>query len=64
MFLRAAASTRTIAGTLVTSLADHGVSQVRGVVGNALNPLTDAMRTEHRVDWIGVRHEEAGAVSG
>lgn len=53
--------TRTIAGTIVTALADHGVRQVWGVVGDALNPLTDSIRTEDRVEWIGVRHEEAGA---
>ena len=52
---------RTIAGTIVTALADHGVTQVWGVVGDALNPLTDSIRTEDRVEWIGVRHEEAGA---
>ncbi|GIG54869.1 thiamine pyrophosphate-dependent enzyme [Demequina activiva] len=52
---------RTIAGDIVTALADHGVTQVWGVVGDALNPLTDAIRTEERVEWIGVRHEEAGA---
>ena len=52
---------KTVAGSIVTALADHGVTQVWGVVGDALNPVTDAIRTEDRVEWIGVRHEEAAA---
>ena len=51
----------TIAELLVESLAEHGVTSVWGVVGDALNPVTDAIRREDRVEWIGVRHEEAGA---
>ena len=51
----------TVAELLIESLADHGVTQVWGVVGDALNPVTDAIRREHRIEWIGVRHEEAGA---
>ncbi len=45
---------------LVDALADHGVTQVCGVVGDALNPLTDAIRTRGRRVG-GVRHEEAAA---
>lgn len=51
----------TVAETIVTAIADLGVSHVWGVVGDALNPLTDAIRREERLEWIGVRHEEAGA---
>ncbi|HEX3897565.1 MAG TPA: thiamine pyrophosphate-dependent enzyme, partial [Mycobacteriales bacterium] len=51
----------TIAEMLVTSLADLGVRTMWGVVGDALNPVTDAIRREHRVEWIGVRHEEVAA---
>jgi pyruvate dehydrogenase (quinone) len=51
----------TTAELLVTSLADHGVTQVWGVVGDALNPVTDAIRREERMSWIGVRHEEVAA---
>jgi len=35
----------TIAAHVVTALAYHGVTQVWGVVGDALNPFTDAIRT-------------------
>lgn len=51
----------TIADLIITALADHGVRQVWGVVGDALNPVTDAIRREERMEWLGVRHEEAAA---
>lgn len=51
----------TVAELLIEALADHGVTHVWGVVGDALNPVTDAIRREERVEWVGVRHEEAGA---
>ncbi|MGB0101643.1 MAG: thiamine pyrophosphate-dependent enzyme [Nocardioides sp.] len=51
----------TVAELLIESLAEHGVTEVWGVVGDALNPVTDAIRREDRVAWMGVRHEEAGA---
>lgn len=51
----------TVAETIVTALAELGVKNVWGVVGDALNPLTDALRTEERLQWIGVRHEEVAA---
>lgn len=51
----------TVASTLVTALAEHGVRSVWGVVGDALNPVTDAISREERIEWVGVRHEEAGA---
>ncbi len=51
----------TVAELLIESLAEYGVTTVWGVVGDALNPVTDAIRREERIEWIGVRHEEAGA---
>jgi pyruvate dehydrogenase (quinone) len=51
----------TVADVLIAALADHGVTQVWGVVGDALNPVTDAIRREDRIEWVGVRHEETGA---
>lgn len=51
----------TIAESIIEALAEHGVTTVWGVVGDALNPVTDAIRREERVEWIGVRHEEAAA---
>ncbi|MET9486099.1 thiamine pyrophosphate-dependent enzyme [Nocardia sp. NPDC006630] len=51
----------TVAEMIVTALADEGVTQIWGVVGDALNPITDAIRREDRIEWIGVRHEEVAA---
>lgn len=50
-----------VAEHIVGALADHGVTQVWGVVGDALNPLTDAIRRDGRIEWISVRHEEAAS---
>lgn len=54
-------STPTVAESLVQSLVDAGVTQVFGVVGDALNPVTDAIRRREDIEWIGVRHEETAA---
>src|SRR6202046_3727575 len=51
----------TVAESIIDALAELGVTHVWGVVGDALNPVTDAIRREERVEWIGVRHEEGGA---
>src|SRR5689334_17242763 len=51
----------TVAELLIQALADYGVKSVWGVVGDALNPVTDAIRREDRIEWVGVRHEEAAA---
>ncbi|MEU2233823.1 thiamine pyrophosphate-dependent enzyme [Streptomyces vietnamensis] len=52
---------RTVAQVIVDGLADLGVDRVFGVVGDALNPITDAVRTTEGIDWTGFRHEEAAA---
>lgn len=52
---------RTVARVVVDALSELGVRQVFGVVGDALNPLTDALRTTDGVEWVGCRHEEAAA---
>jgi len=53
--------TRTVSDVIVEALVDQGVRQVFGVVGDALNSFTDAIRRTDDIDWIGVRHEEVGA---
>ena len=50
-----------VAESIVSALARQGVTTVWGVVGDALNPVTDAIRRQDGMEWIGVRHEEAGA---
>lgn len=52
---------KTVSKVIVASLADYGVTHAWGVVGDALNPITDAIREEPRMEWIGVRHEEVAA---
>lgn len=54
---------KTVAELLVDTLAQLGVEHVFGVVGDALNPFTHALDADDRVEWIGVRHEEGGALS-
>ncbi|WP_318216708.1 thiamine pyrophosphate-dependent enzyme [Streptomyces sp. SCL15-6] len=52
---------RTVAQVIVDALSELCVRQVFGVVGDALNPLTDAIRTTDGLEWVGCRHEEAAA---
>jgi pyruvate dehydrogenase (quinone) len=54
---------RTVAEMLIETLGEIGVRQVFGVVGDALNPLTDAIRRQKVIEWIGVRHEEGAALA-
>ena len=51
----------TVAQSIVHALAAHGVTQAWGVVGDALNPITDSIRHAPQISWTGVRHEEAAA---
>ena len=52
---------RTVAEDLVDTLARAGVRQIYGVVGDSLNPVTDALRRKGTIKWVDVRHEESGA---
>ena len=54
---------QTVAEFLVATLYDIGVRQIFGVVGDALNPFTDAIRRHKDMEWIGVRHEEGAALA-
>ena len=47
---------------LVERLIAFGVERIYAVVGDSLNPVTDAVRrSEGGLGWVHVRHEEAGA---
>src|ERR1700684_2662887 len=50
-----------LADQLVARLAEAGIERIYGVVGDSLNPVTDALRLNNKVKWIHVRHEEVGA---
>ncbi|MDQ8046323.1 MAG: thiamine pyrophosphate-binding protein, partial [Patulibacter sp.] len=52
---------RTVAELLIDTLEDLGVTHVFGVVGDALNPVTDAIRRSDQLTWVGCRHEEVAA---
>jgi thiamine pyrophosphate-dependent acetolactate synthase large subunit-like protein len=50
-----------MAGLIVKTLAAAGVKRIYGVVGDSLNGLTEALRTQKTVERIGLRHEEVAA---
>ena len=54
---------QTVGELLTSALADVGVNQVFGIVGDALNAFTDAIRRDKRLAWLGVRHEEGAALA-
>src|SRR5882757_4572659 len=54
---------QTVGELFASTLAELGVRQVFGVVGDALNPFTDAIRRDKRLQWLGVRHEEGAALA-
>ena len=49
------------ASYLLETLTQAGVSRIYGVVGDSLNGLTEALRRQKAVAWVGTRHEEAAA---
>ncbi|NKG20766.1 ubiquinone-dependent pyruvate dehydrogenase [Paeniglutamicibacter terrestris] len=51
----------TIAETMIATLKANGVKRIYGVAGDSLNGLTDAMRKDGSISWLGVRHEETAA---
>jgi pyruvate dehydrogenase (quinone) len=50
-----------VAEHLVDVLAKAGVGRIYGVVGDSLNPVTDAIRRRGTLQWVDVRHEETAA---
>jgi pyruvate dehydrogenase (quinone) len=52
---------RTVAENLVDTLAESGVQRIYGIVGDSLNPVTDAIRRNGKIRWVHVRHEETAA---
>ncbi|HZZ60827.1 MAG TPA: thiamine pyrophosphate-dependent enzyme [Roseiarcus sp.] len=53
---------QTVAGILVEALEKIGVRQIFGLIADSLNPIGDALR-HSKIEWIGVRHEEGGALA-
>jgi pyruvate dehydrogenase (quinone) len=52
---------RIVADFMAETLKQAGVKRVYGVVGDSLNGFTDSLRRLGGVEWIHMRHEEAGA---
>ncbi|HLS26851.1 MAG TPA: ubiquinone-dependent pyruvate dehydrogenase [Beutenbergiaceae bacterium] len=52
----------TIAQNIIDHLQANGVRRIYGIAGDSLNGLTEAVRTAD-IDWVTVRHEEAGALA-
>jgi pyruvate dehydrogenase (quinone) len=50
-----------IAKLVVDTLAAAGVKRIFGVVGDSLNGITECLRKQETIEWIGVRHEEVAA---
>ena len=50
-----------VADQLVEMLVNAGIKRIYAVTGDSLNKVNDAVRREGSIQWIHVRHEEAGA---
>jgi pyruvate dehydrogenase (quinone) len=51
---------RSVADVMWEMLAKAGVKRCYGIVGDALNPVIDALRRNGEIEFIHVRHEEYG----
>jgi pyruvate dehydrogenase (quinone) len=49
-----------VADVMWEMLAEAGVKRCYGIVGDALNPVIDALRRNGKIEFIHVRHEEYG----
>ena len=49
-----------VADVMWEMLASAGVKRCYGIVGDALNPVIDALRRNGKIEFIHVRHEEYG----
>jgi pyruvate dehydrogenase (quinone) len=54
-------ATKKVSELFIEVLARAGVERIYGVSGDSLNGITDAIRKQKEVQWIHMRHEEAGA---
>ena len=50
-----------VAQLFVEMLLAANVRRVFGIVGDSLNGLTEALRADGTIEWVGVRHEETAA---
>ncbi len=52
---------KSVSDIIIDTLQAAGVKRVFGLVGDSLNGITDAIRAREGMEFIQVRHEEAGA---
>lgn len=57
------AAVTTVADATWAMLAESGVRRCYGIIGDALNPMIDALHRNGRVEFILVRNEEAGTLA-
>jgi pyruvate dehydrogenase (quinone) len=50
-----------VADQLVDMLVNAGIKRIYAVTGDSLNEVNDAVRRQGSIQWVHVRHEEAGA---
>lgn len=50
-----------VADQLVDTLIQAGIKRIYAVTGDSLNEVNDAVRRNGNIQWVHVRHEEAGA---
>lgn len=53
---------QTVSDILVDALEKIGVKHIFGLISDSLNPIGDVVR-QSKIEWIGVRHEEGGALA-
>src|SRR5947208_10382426 len=52
---------RTGADLVIETLQAAGVKRIYGVAGDSLNGISDSLRRANTIEWVHMRHEEAGA---
>jgi pyruvate dehydrogenase (quinone) len=52
---------KNVADLLWEMLAQAGVKRCYGIIGDALNPVIDALRRNGKIDFVHIRHEEYGS---
>ncbi len=53
-------TTKRVGQVIVEALEEAGVRRCYGIPGDTLNHITDPLRISGKIEWVHVRHEEAG----
>ncbi|KAA8923539.1 thiamine pyrophosphate-dependent enzyme [Thermoplasma sp.] len=51
-----------VANVIINTLADLGVKRIYGLPGDSINPLVDSIRTQYKIEFVQVRHEEGASL--